>query len=97
MKSLQDLQAFSACCEMPVALDETLDNTLRDASSPEAALLSLQAVAADCKAAAVVVKPSLLRWGPSFAVSIAQAFAERADKHSEYERAKVSHVYLAFI
>ena len=89
VKSLQDLQAFSKCCQMPIALDETLDKVLSQASSAEEALRDLQATAADFKATAVVIKPSLLRWGPSFAVRIAKSFAGNAKQHPDLPETKV--------
>ncbi len=78
---------------MPVALDETLEDILRGSASPEEALQRLQATTADCGAAAVVIKPSLLRWGPSFAISIAQTLAKYAEQQPQSPAVKVSDLW----
>ena len=89
MGSKEDLRAFTTVSHMSVALDETLDKTMRHASSREKALQDLHAIVGSCKATAVVVKPSLLRWGPSFAISIAESFADFAKQHPELPAIKV--------
>lgn len=73
VSSLEGLQSFSRASEIPVALDETLDETLSSAESAGQALQSLTDLVQNMRAAAVIVKPSTLPWGPSFAVSIAHS------------------------
>ena len=72
MKSLADLQAFSRSSQTSLALDETLDAIFRESSIPEAAFEALEEVVVSSNVAALIVKPSLLKWGPSFAVKIAR-------------------------
>lgn len=68
VQRLADLPAFSDSCSMPIGLDETLDEILKDAADEsrlhlEDPLHPLGLLLAGCNVAAVVVKPALLGGG----------------------------------
>lgn len=85
----EDFEAFTDHSLIPIALDETLDEVLRQAESEEEALMRLESLLMNPRLSALVVKPSLLPWGPSFAITIAKFAYYFSEKHESHAPVKV--------
>lgn len=79
VRDTRDLEAFSSCSDIGIALDETLDDVLQEGTDLREGISKLQALMSKCKIAAVIIKPSLLPHGPSSAIKIAKRLSEPTD------------------